>query len=47
MLKLVRQRNFIYGALVTTSALAIAAGLAMLLQNTAVAQQTMVDVPMF
>src|SRR5438552_13268522 len=43
---LMLKRNFVYGALITTSVLAFGAGLA-LLQNSATAQQDMVDVPMF
>src|SRR5437016_326983 len=46
MLEFVRQRNFVYGATLTASVIALAAGVAVL-QNTATAQQNMVDVPMF
>src|SRR6266700_3273503 len=46
MIKLLRQRNFVYGAVLTASFVSLCAGLSML-QNTATAQQTMVDVPMF
>src|SRR5262249_36718496 len=40
------KRSFVYGALITASVVALTAGVAML-QNAAVAQQDMVDVPMF
>jgi DNA-binding beta-propeller fold protein YncE len=46
MIKLLRQRNFVYGAMLTASIVSLCAGLSML-QNTATAQQNMVDVPMF
>ena len=41
-----RHRNFVCGALITTSIVALGAGLA-ILQSTATAQQNLVDVPMF
>jgi hypothetical protein len=40
------KRSFIYAALITASVVALTAGVAML-QNAAIAQQDMVDVPMF
>src|SRR5207244_6570539 len=43
---LMLKRNFVYGALVATTALAFGAGVA-LLQSSATAQQDMVDIPLF
>ncbi len=46
MIKLVQRRNFMYGAAVAASVVSAGAGLSVL-QNTATAQQRMVEVPIF
>ena len=46
MKKSIQHRRIVFGALVSASAIALMAGLAML-QSTATAQQTMVDIPLF
>jgi len=46
MIKLVQQRNFLYGAVLAASVISLGAGVSML-HNVATAQDTMVEVPIF